>query len=115
MRDRSNAPLCPCDRATKETWRMTRGVFDADTHCALAPRKLVIHRCGRISVCVATVRFSFRCLRRRRRSPLLVRVEDVVLALHRHMTCVPAVGFGLVGGHLAGRSVMVEERVSPTP
>src|SRR5262245_18763536 len=48
-----------------------------------------------------------------RDSTLLVRVEDVVLALHRYMACVPAVGFGLVGRHLAGRDVMVEEGVSP--
>src|SRR6202011_2475611 len=47
------------------------------------------------------------------RSPLLVRVEDVVLRLHGHMADVSAVGFGLVGRHLAGRDVMVEERVSP--
>src|SRR2546430_6715709 len=48
-----------------------------------------------------------------RRSTLLVRVEYVVLCLHCHMACVPAVGFGLVRCHLAGRGVMVEERVSP--
>src|SRR5439155_1807944 len=33
--------------------------------------------------------------------------------LNRHMAYVPAVGFGLVGRHVAGRDVMVEERVSP--
>src|SRR6266446_4116351 len=48
-----------------------------------------------------------------RRSPLLVRVEDVVLRLYRYMACVTAVGFGLVGCHLAGRGVMVEECISP--
>src|SRR5258705_13779868 len=48
-----------------------------------------------------------------RGSTLLVRVEDVVLRLHGHMAYVPAVGFGLVGCHLAGRGVMIEESVSP--
>src|SRR5262249_8137452 len=48
-----------------------------------------------------------------RRSPLLVRVEDVVLALYRHMACVPAIGGSRVGYHLAGRDVMVELGVSP--
>src|SRR4029077_12685086 len=47
-------------------------------------------------------------------SPRLIGMEDVVLALHRHMAYVSAVGFGLVGRHRAGRDVMVEDRVSPT-
>src|SRR5262245_30147069 len=44
--------------------------------------------------------------------PLLVRMEDVVLVLHRHMAHVPAVGLGRVGRHPAVR-FMVEDRVSP--
>jgi len=39
-------------------------------------------------------------------------MEDVVLALHRHVADVPAVGRGRVGRHLAGRAVMIEHRVS---
>src|SRR4030095_2291072 len=49
------------------------------------------------------------------RSPLLVRVKDVVFCLHGQMARVPAVGFGRVGRHLAGRGVMVEKRISPAP
>src|SRR5947207_14490678 len=48
-----------------------------------------------------------------RRSTLLIRMEDIVLVLHRHMAHLPAVSFGLVGRHVAGRDIMVEERVSP--
>src|SRR5262245_45491858 len=40
-------------------------------------------------------------------------MEDVVLALHRHVTRVPAVGLGLVSGHRPGLDVMVEQRVPP--
>src|SRR5262245_3999252 len=46
-------------------------------------------------------------------SPLLIRVEDVVLALHRHMACVPAVGGGGVSGKLTARGIVVEQGVSP--
>src|SRR6202171_5675014 len=44
----------------------------------------------------------------------LVRVKDVVLCFHSHMTCVSAVGMSRgIGGELAGCGVIVEHRVSP--
>src|SRR5260221_5399849 len=46
-------------------------------------------------------------------STLLVRMEDVVLALHRQMADVPAIRGSGVGDHLVARDIMVEERVSP--
>src|SRR6516165_11790608 len=40
-------------------------------------------------------------------------MEDVVLLLHRHMACVPAIGGSRVGYKLVGRGVIVEQGVSP--
>src|SRR4051812_43770007 len=47
-------------------------------------------------------------------SPRLVRMENVVLGLHRDMARLPAIGRGArVGRERAGRSLVVEERISP--
>src|SRR5262245_26372392 len=78
---------------------------------ALAPfggHEIATHWMARVRV---SWRFAIVCLQSHsncpvllvggaRRSTLLVRVEDVVLRLYRHVACMPAVGFRLVGGHL---------------
>jgi hypothetical protein len=46
-------------------------------------------------------------------SPLLVRMEDEVLALYCQMARMPAIGRSRVRYHLAGLGFMVEQRVAP--
>src|SRR3954469_18023297 len=46
--------------------------------------------------------------------PVLIRVEDVVLALYRHMTRVTTVGGRRIGRKLAAGGVVVEHSVPPT-
>src|SRR5262245_41277589 len=74
----------------------------------------VAARCFRVRtdlVCFVDCEMSQ--LTQTRRSPLLVWMKDVVLRLHRHMACVPAIGCSRVGYKLVGRGVIVEQGISP--
>src|SRR5262245_45581299 len=95
--------LRPCERTSRSVER--RSDASSSTTNTVAPS---------LSTGTGALSHAGRAPATSARSPLLVRMEDEVLALHRHVAGVPTVGGGRVGRELVRGGVVVEERVSPS-